>query len=125
MKAGERRAEAGRIPLERRGEVLDEVDLIDVAARDRLLDRLHRLRIVLVAPGALPFTDPVGADRAQGLTERTDATCGEREFAGLWGDGCCRPANRLREPVPEVQVRDAPARAVEPFLAKVALDRRE
>ena len=51
------RGEAGGIALERRVQVLDEVDLIDVAASDRLLDGLDRRRIGLVVPGAPPLAD--------------------------------------------------------------------
>ena len=38
----ERRGEPGRVAAERRREVLDEVDLVDVAARDRVADGLDR-----------------------------------------------------------------------------------
>src|SRR5581483_9642086 len=42
-------------PLERRGEVLDEVDLVRVAARDRTANGPDRGRVPLVVPRSLPL----------------------------------------------------------------------
>jgi hypothetical protein len=49
--------ERARRPGKRRAEVLDEVDLVDVAARDRGTHRLHRRGVLLCRPGPLPRTE--------------------------------------------------------------------
>src|SRR6266480_811460 len=125
MEAGKRRDEADGIALERRREVLDQVDLVDVASGDRFLDGLDGLRVVIIAPGALPLADAIGANLGRGLVERTNATGGEWEPAGLGRVRRRGPANRLREPVAEIEVGDESVRAEEPFVPKVVLDRRE
>ena len=47
-----------RIARERRGEMLDEVDLVDVAGGDRRPHRLDRRAVLLLRPGPLPRADP-------------------------------------------------------------------
>src|SRR5688500_7776820 len=76
---GERGRERGGITFERRVQVLDEVDLVDVAARDGRLGALDRACVALVVPGALPFTDrePSGGRRL--LVEPADARGEERK----------------------------------------------
>ena len=54
----ERARERARIAGEGSREVLDEVDLVDVAPRDRRANRLDRLGVAGVAPGAAPLADP-------------------------------------------------------------------
>ena len=50
----ESRGETGRVAGERRGEVLHEVCLVEVAASDGGANLLDRARVALVVPGALP-----------------------------------------------------------------------
>jgi hypothetical protein len=53
----ERRDEPACVALERRGQMLHEVHLVDVAARDRLPHLLDGGCVVIVGPAALPLSD--------------------------------------------------------------------
>ena len=57
----ERGREARRVALERRRQVLHEVDLVHVAALDRPAGLADGGRVVLGRPGRLPFPDPEGS----------------------------------------------------------------
>ena len=116
VRPARRAASAPGSPANGRREMLDEVDLVDVAARDRLAHALNRLGVVGGAPGLPPRaereivrscrchdrqrTPPVGRRRRRAAAGTAREGAGER-----------LPTDRRREPVAEVQVRhEAPRR---------------
>ena len=76
-------ARAARVAGERRGEMLDEVDLVDVAARDRGAHRLDRLCVALVVPGPLPLASSYPTVRRAPAPLGADPAGEERQRAGL------------------------------------------
>src|SRR5207248_8716964 len=58
----ERGRELRGLALEGGRQVLDEVHLVDVAARDRLPNRLDRLAVLGIAPAALPGAEERATD---------------------------------------------------------------
>ena len=55
---GEAGGDRARSPVERRRQVLHQVDLVDVPPRDRVPHALDRRRVVQGAPARLPRTEP-------------------------------------------------------------------
>jgi hypothetical protein len=110
-------------PGERRREMLDEIDLIDVAAPDRGAHGLDRFGVVRIGPRPLPLSH---RDVSQGQTlGRVSKGHGrQRQWARLGRLRCRGPAEWLREAVAEVEIRLAflAARREEPVLAQVGLD---
>jgi hypothetical protein len=96
--------EARRVALERGGEVLDDVHLVDVAARDGLLDQFDCGRVALLVPGSVPCADTERPAFPRRLVPSTDAAGGQREWARLPRRGAPSATQRLREPVAEVEV---------------------
>ena len=89
--------ERARLARERRRQVLHEVDLVDVAARDRLAHALDRGLVVRGAPGRLPRADDEALVALSHATEspsvRTrQAASGSGQGSGGGGDGVA--ANR-------------------------------
>ena len=100
-RAGEPRRVAG----ERRRQVLDEVDLVDVAAPDRRPHRLDRLRVLRVAPRPLPLSDGTRrVRRARPSDVSRTATAARGSGHGSGGAASCA-AQRLRESVAEIEIR--------------------
>ena len=103
-RGGERRRVAG----ERRREVLDEIHLVDVAARDRGAHRLDRRGVALVVPAPLPLAELVARrcetrpGPAAGRIRQASSGSGH----GSGGAGEPRPPERRREAVAEVEVGD-------------------
>ena len=121
-----KRREAGRetrgIALEGGAQVLDEVDLVDVAAADRLLGGLDRGRVALVVPAALPVTDPERARRGRLFLTRVDAGGEQRQPAGLWRIRPARAPERVRAAVAEDDVGDVVLACKEARVVEVGLD---
>ena len=123
-KRRERSREPGRVAAERRGQMLDEVDLVDVAGRDRRPNALDGSAVLSLVPGRLPLADAERTGRRRGLVHAPDPDCGRRQRARLGRVGDVRAAQRPRQPVPEIHVGDeavAPA-LEEPCRAELALD---
>ena len=88
----ERIREAGRVAREGRGQVLHEIDLVDVAGRDRGPNRVDRCRVLRVGPAPLPGAD---AERGRGRTRvgcAADLDCGPRQRTRLRRGRRPRPA---------------------------------
>jgi len=98
--------------------VLDEVDLVDVAGRDRGANGLDRNAVLLLAPRPLPPADlePAG-DRRRGVGA-PDLDGGRRQRARLRRVGGVRTPEIPREAVAEINVGNGPfAPACEEALA--------
>ena len=123
--------ERARLARERRGQMLDEVHLVDVATRDRLTDALDRSLVLLRSPGRVPRSDDEALMalrldvRASPLARTRQAASGSGQGSG--GGGEALAANDLREAVAEVEVgrealaargRRTPARAATPRAAR-------
>ena len=107
----ERRGHAGRIAVEGRREVLDEVDLVDVAGRDRLPHRLDGGRVGTIVRRPLPVADVVRACPRQRARPRV-ARAPPQAAAGTAPGGRDRvAAESPREPVAEVEVGNESVRA--------------
>ena len=124
---GEPGGERARAARERRREVLHEIDLVDVAARDRRAHCLDGGGVVALGPGPLPASDdeaPILVVILDIMDLRPDGARRKRQRARLRRNGRDRPADRLGEPVAEVEVRDErlPAGREEPSLHEPALD---
>ena len=122
-RSGARRGgEPGRIALERRAQVLDEVDLVDVAARDRVLDGLDRGRVALVVPGALATrrSGRAGSGEARPPGWIRAARSGSRHGSGGSGQGARRSARG--EPVAEEDVGDQVLAREEARVVEVGLE---
>ncbi len=124
---GEPGGERARAARERRREVLDEIDLVNVAARDRRAHGLDGGGVVALDPCPLPAPDrdvPVIVAIPDIMDPRADGTCREGQRTGLRRSGTSRSANRLGEPVAEVEIRDErlPARREEPTVPQPSLD---
>src|SRR5579859_4340355 len=117
--------EPGRVTLELRGEMLHEVDLVDVAAGDRRAHRLDRRRVRLVRPGPCPVADAIDRGAVRGRPGSPDRDGAEREPAGLPRHGLAGPAQRARETVAEVDVRDDIVAAPEALLVERLLELRD
>ena len=104
----ERSREPRRVALEARGEVLDEVDLVDVATRDRGAHLVDRGAVVVGRPRLLPLPDPErsSSDRLLTFVRGPDAGRHDGQRAGLRRRRPRLPAERLREAVAEVDVGD-------------------
>ena len=102
----QRGREPGRVAVEGRVEMLDEVDLVDVTARDRGLDALDSARVALVVPGSLPLADRELSRRRRLLVRSMDPRREQREPAGLRRVGPGRAAQRARDAVAEEDVGD-------------------
>ena len=96
----EPRGERARLAVERRGEMLDEVDLVDVAAPDRLAHGLDRVAVVRFGPRALPLPD---SRRVPGTDPRTcpgrprpRAAAGTAPAAQARSCGAAAPRGRSR-----------------------------
>ena len=115
--------ERGRAAVERRREVLDEVDLVDVPAPDRLAHRLDRLAVVGLGPGPLPLANR-DVSQGQSLGRVPHGHGRERQRARLRRRGRVRAAQRLREAVAEIEIRleRLAAGREEASLAQVRLD---
>ena len=98
----EARGQRGRIAVEVRAQVLDEIDLVDVAAPDRLAHRLDRAartpRRSSSAPTRRSANCPHGTCRGQDPdTSRTaTAASGRAQGSGGSGDACRRSGRRER-----------------------------
>src|SRR5262245_23058290 len=104
-------------------QVLDEIDLVHVAAADGGLDCLDRGCIGLVVPGARPFADRERAGRLPDLVDRVDTRGEERQSARLRGIRPGLPAKSAREPVPQEYVgHEAVAAAEEARLLEIRLE---
>jgi hypothetical protein len=80
QRGGQRR----RVTREGRRQMLDEICLVDVAARDRTPDGLDRVGVAAVAPAALPRADGAARSRpVRGLTLVSDAAGKHGQLAGL------------------------------------------
>jgi hypothetical protein len=86
--------------------VLDEVDLVDVAARDRCPHGRDRGRVAVVVPAALPLAAAEAAAGRDDLCGRPDPAGEERQRARLRRRRCRLAAERGREAVAEVEVGD-------------------
>src|SRR5207237_10227828 len=75
--------ESRGVAVERRGEVLDEIDLVHVATLDRGLRGDDRFGIPGVVPAALPVAERVRAGGARPLVLATDPAGDERQSARL------------------------------------------
>ena len=123
----------------RRREVPDEVDLVDVATLDRSTHAIHGDGIFSPAPGRLPRAHGQDVESphtktisgsivfilANSVRGGPDEARRQREGrARLGGRRHARTADRLREPVSEVEVRDEllPAGSKEPVVAQPLLD---
>ena len=104
-----RGGEACRVAVEAGGEVLDEVDLVDVAARDRRPHLADSLGVVLRRPRRFPLPDPEGRSRRTLVGDRgTDPGCGNGQRARLGRRGPRFSPQCLRQAVTEVDVGDEP-----------------
>ena len=124
---GGERAHAAR---ERGGEVLDEVDLVDVAAGDRGSDTLDRRGVVPLRPRPAPPSDlqvVMLVVMLDIMPEASDGACGERERARLgWelASASCgsspraRSRGRGRREVPRLPARRTLARGATPRSAR-------
>ena len=79
----ERGREPGRVAAKRRRQVLDEVDLVDVAGRDRRAHALDGSAVRGLVPGRLPLADAECAGRRRGLVHAPDPDRGRRQRARL------------------------------------------
>ena len=121
-----RLGERHRIALERRREMLDEVDLVDVAARDRRAHGLDRGRVGLVGPAPLPLAEPEAhrlAWRGSRSGRMRQARTGSGHGSGGVGNG--RAPQRRREPVAEVEIGDDVLAPPEALAGEVVLERLE
>ena len=118
----EARREAGGIALERRVQVLDEVDLVDVAAPDRLADCLDCARVALVVPGAPPLADRERAGCARLLVPRVDPGGEARQPAGLGRVGPGGAAQGAGDAIAEEDVGDEIVARAEARVVEVALE---
>jgi hypothetical protein len=107
--------------------VLDEVDLVHVAALDRRLHRLDGGGVGVLVPGPAPLADPEGGGGRTRLELGPYLARGERERTGLGRIGVPPSPKRARKPVAEIEIGDDVFRsaAEEPGGAKVILDRSE
>ena len=124
---GGERAHAAR---ERGGEVLDEVDLVDVAAGDRGPDSLDRRGVVPLRPRPAPPSDlqvVMLVVMFDIMPEASDGACGERERARLGWDAAsascgssprARSRGRGRPEVPRLPARRTLARGATPRSAR-------
>ena len=121
--ARETRRQAGGVAREGRAEVLDEVHLVDVAAGDRRLHGLDRLRVGVVLPRPPPFADrePAGrpacarprGERAPRRAAACTARAGRaRARAGASSRSGSRGRRRRRGP--RLRLRRSPPRAGSP-----------
>ena len=84
---GEARGERGRVAVEAR-QVLDEIDLVDVAAPDRGAHRLDRVGVVRVAPASAPTrSDRRGRVLEAQLLDAGGRAQPQRQRAGSGGIG--------------------------------------
>ena len=100
--------------------MLDEVDLVDVAACDRLAYGLDRAGVLGRGPGALPGAEPkliraavpaavtdtvtISVVIIDNIARRPDGAGEERQRAGLgWGRRAVA-SDRRREAIPEVEI---------------------
>src|SRR5712691_7098555 len=104
--------------------MLDEVDLVDVALRDRVLYRLDRADITLVGPAAFPFADRVASGRPGRLVRRANLQRREGQATGLRQGRRAAAAKALGQPVADVEVGHQPVRPAfeEAGCAKAPLD---
>jgi hypothetical protein len=84
--------------------VLDEIYLIDISARYGLPDIGNCRGIVVRVPAPFPGAGRKGPGRTGGLQSGTETTHCERQTARLGWTRSQGPAERAREPVPEVDV---------------------
>jgi hypothetical protein len=107
--------------------MLDEIHLVDVAARDRPPHRLDRRAVVRIAPAALPAAEEiVTVALRRRLGRGPDPAREERQRgAGLRRRREQRTTERFREPVPEIEVGDDVVPAPEPFVGEIRLERGE
>jgi hypothetical protein len=118
----EGRGEPSRVALERRVQVLNEVDLVDVAAPDRVLDGLDRGRVAIVVPGPSPLADPKRGGRGGWLVTRVDPGGEERQAGRLGRIGPRRAPEVPGDAVAEENVgHDVVAVAEEALVREVAL----
>jgi len=101
--------------------MLDEVDLVDVAAPDGGTNRLHCTSVLGRGPATPPLADldvarmgiGVFVARSVAMTDTSmtvgpDGTGGERHGARLGRGRARRAAQRVGKPVTEIDVRDEP-----------------
>jgi hypothetical protein len=115
-----------RIPGESRLQVLGEVDLVDVAARDRRSDLVDGGAVLRRRPRLLPLADLEAAPLVR-RADMSNPARGERQRRARLGrrwSGC--PPDPLGEPVSQVELCDE-LRSVgeELVIAKPALDAAE
>jgi hypothetical protein len=125
--------ERDRIAGERRSQMLHEVDLVDVATRDRIANADDSGGVVTRSPGAPPRAD--GESRitichviaciviTDNILLRPDGTGSERQRARFRRGRRVQAPDRRGEPVPQIQIGDeslAPGREetarTQPFL---------
>ena len=106
--------------------MLYEVDLVDVARRDRGANGLDGRAVVLLAPRPFPLADLERARRRRGILETPDADGGRRQRTRLGRVGSVRTPEVAGEAVAEIDVRDEPLAAAceEALAAKSGLDLR-
>ena len=89
---GQRRGQAGRIAAEGRGEMLDQVHLVDVSGRNRLPHRLDGGHVGRLVPRPLPVADVVRACPRQRLVRGSHVHRRKRQRARLRRARDLRPA---------------------------------